>query len=233
VPDALEIVEKLHSFANRLANNSLQALTLYEAWSALNVDSVAREVVVKSSVTKSIGVMWQATQDSLILCLMRALDGPRRDAELHTTKRVSFVVFRKLMDEPGVLDVLIGDAKSKFNGERGIAAGQAVANAADRLRARLDRLTAEEPNRVRRLRDVRNRYLAHHLQLANPVDPPIHENLRTMVDELLALADDAYRVLEPLLIEWPRGEVRAQTKRLIELIAAAHPPLPRGQLADP
>lgn len=224
MPEPFEIVEKLHAFARRLANNSLQALTLYEAWSALNVDSTAREAVARSSVTKSIGVMWQATQDSLILCLMRALDGPRRDAELHTTNRVSFVVFRKLMDEPGVLDVLVGDAKSKFTGERAQAAGQAVAEAAGRIRARLDRLSAEDPNRVRRLRDVRNRYLAHHLELAHPVDPPIYENFRTMVDELLTLAEDAYRVLEPTLIEWPRGEVRAQTERLIGLIAAAQPP---------
>jgi hypothetical protein len=227
VPDGVEIVEKLHASAKRLAANSLQALTLYEAWSALNVDSAEREVLVRSLVTKSIGVMWQATQDSLVLCLMRALDGPRRDSELHTTNRVSFVVFRNLMDEPGVLEILVDDARSKFTGERADAAGQAVSDAADRIRARLDGLMAEEPNRARRLRDVRNRYLAHHLELAKPVDPPIYENFRTMVDELLALAEDAYRVLQPTLIEWPRGEVRAQTERLIRLIAASHPPLAR------
>jgi hypothetical protein len=225
MPEPVDVVEKLHSIARRLANNSLQALTLYEAWAALNADSPAREALVRSSVTKSIGVMWQATQDSLVLCLMRALDGPRRDSELHTTNRVSFVVFRKLMDEPGVLDVLVGDAESKFGGERAEAAGQA--DAAGRIRARLDGLAAEEPNRARRLRDVRDRYLAHHLALARPVDPPIYENFRTMVDELLALADDAYRVLEPTLIEWPRGEVRAQTERLIGLIAAAQTPYPQ------
>jgi hypothetical protein len=131
------------------------------------------------------------------------------------------------LDEPGVLPLLIDDAKSKFAGERGQAAGQAVADAAGRMRARLDRLGAEEPNRMRRLRDVRNRYLAHQLELAHPVDPPIYENFRTMVDELLALAEDAYRVVEPTLIVWPRGEVLVQTERLIGLIAAAQRPWPR------
>ena len=219
--DPYEIVETLRSFRPRLADNSFQALVLYEAWSALNTPSSAREALVRSPVTKAIGVMWQATQDSLIICLTRAFDKPGRS--LHGSDRVSFVVFRHLLDEPSVLDTLMSDAQSKVGPDMKVDAGQAVINAAARLRDRLDSLAHEQPNRLHRLRAIRDHYLAHQLQLGDSIPPPIFQNLRTMVDEVLTLAEDATRVLQPTLIEWPRGEVEGHTARLIDVVAEKFP----------
>jgi hypothetical protein len=199
-------------------------LALYEAWNELNTESRERETLVASPVTKSVGVMWDATLDRLVLLLMSTLDAPGHGGSIHRSNRVSFPVFRALLDEPGVVEMLVRDGGSLKRATPREARMHAVIAAADNLRNRLDRLRAETPNRCTRLRQIRDRYLAHELHLETPVDPPIHQNLRSMTDEVLALADDATRVLAPTtMISWPRGEVAGQTKALIKTISQRYP----------
>ena len=136
---------------------------------------------------------------------------------------MSFVVFRKLLEEVGVLDMLVGDARSKVDSSRKNDAERGVIEAAISLRARLDNLNIEVPNRLRRLRDIRDRFLAHNLDELQPVEPPIYENLRTLTDIVLLLAEDATRVLQPTIIEWPKGQVSYHTHRLIAVVAEKFP----------
>jgi hypothetical protein len=221
-PTPADIIEKLHGFAPVLVRGALKAMTLHETWNGLNTDNAARKAIVVSPVTKVIGVMWEASLDSLILVLMRLLDSHGRGS-VHDSDRVSFPVIRSLVDEPGVLEMLIGDAESKDGPGDREAKGQAVLDAAFRLRQRLDTMADEEPNRLNRLRSVRDRFLAHQLHMETPLDPPIFGNLRTMVEDVLLLAEDTKRMLNPTVIVWPRGEVTAQMIRLIDTVAQRFP----------
>ncbi len=223
----IPVGQRLHKSQLRLVRAALRALALYETWSELNTESPERQALVVSPVTQSIGVMWEASLDRLVLILMSTLDAPGNRG-VHGSDRVSFRVFQALLDQPGVLDILVADARNKHRGEFAAARAAAVLESADRLRARLDALDHEHPSRIRRLRAVRDRFIAHDLDLAAPLDPPIYQSLRTMTDEVLALAEDATRVLAPTVIVWPRGDVARHTRNLVKAIALQHPLRIRG-----
>ncbi|MDQ0392234.1 hypothetical protein [Labrys monachus] len=220
-PKPAEIIERLDIYKVRLVREAVSALALFEVWDGLNEDTTRRRAVKASPVHKAIDVMWRATMDTLILTLVRSLEGFR--GSVHATHKVSFQVVRKLLDEPGVLDLLVDRAKHNAGPAPARAKGQAVLEAAARLRSNVDRLASESPSRIRRLQEIRHRYLAHQLHVTDPLDPPEYESIGEIANEVLSLAEHTTRILEPTAIEWPRGELAAATARLIKVIAERFP----------
>lgn len=224
-PDAVSAaLSRLEDYRRRIVAAAEQALSLWEVWAAFNEAKERRQIIEYSPASIAAVVYERASLNSLVMVVVRLLDHPQRD-------RITFSKVQEQMRIPGVSEALIAAAPSSLHiliAQDVITPEQASTKIAARItdfHARLERLAAEQPNRTKLLRDYRHANLAHELWANKARIMPTYDQLKTMVFEILALAEDVQAIVtgSPLQEPLTRGEASESALELWRAVAAMFP----------
>lgn len=224
-PDAVNAaLSRLEDHRRRIVAAAEQALSLWEVWAAFNDAKELRRIIENSPASIAAVVYERASLNSLVMIVVRLLDHPQRD-------RITFSKVQEQMRIPGVSEALIAAAPSSLHtiiAQDVITQEQASTKIAARItdfHARLERLAAEQPNRREMLRDYRNANLGHELWADKAKVMPTHGQIKTMVFEILALAEDVEAIVtgSPLQEPLTRGEGSKSALELWQAVTVTFP----------
>jgi hypothetical protein len=224
-PDAVTAaLSRLEDYRSRILAAAEQVLCLWEVWTTFNEAKELRQIIKRSPASLAAAVYEEASLNNLVMVVVRLLDHPKPD-------RITFFMVQQQLRIPGVSEALIADAPSSIHNlfaKDVITSGQASTKITARItefHARLERLAAEQPNRTELLRKHRHANLAHELLPDKVRVKPTYDQIKTMVFEILALAENVHAIvtgssLQELLT---RGEASESALELWQAVAMAFP----------
>ncbi len=189
-PTNEEILARLDAYSRRLHGTVEQATSINAVFWTLNKAALKTKKQDKlwGPMAGAFNIIQHALLRELTLIVVRVLDKPQK---LETTDKVSFVVVGQWLERDEICEALVERARNR-NPEKWARRNVLMTQRAIKgLKQRLDRLSAEDPNRERLLRNARDDFLAHELHREIPRDQPLLGHLMEMTKEIQALSRDA------------------------------------------
>lgn len=174
----------------RLYGTVQQATSLHAVFSTLNKSALKAKKRDKlwGPMAGAFNIIQHALLRELTLIVVRVMDKPRK---LESSDKVSFVVIGQWLERDEICEALIENSRKRHAEKWARRNVWITRRAIARLKQRLARLAAEDPNRERLLRNSRDDFLAHELHRDIPRDQPMLGHLMEMIKEIESLSIDA------------------------------------------
>ena len=197
-----ETIARLTIYSQRLRASVTQAKILYVSFQSLNGNPDLRETVNGTPARTATNLIMHAVLRELIMILVRVFDKAGHNGIMRSDK-VTFPIVAEWIARVPIHDLLIEKARVWFpDGYRADENVQTVESAIGDLNTRLNRITSEDPNREKLLRDFRDGFLAHELHRQVELPGPMFGHIGGMLEEIRLLSESASMVIEGTDIAW-------------------------------
>ena len=197
-----EIADRLEEYATILRTGSIsRAIGLWTIWQSYNEENnpLRDDRLDRSAASAALNTLASAAMHETIMIVVRVFDKHGRGGRV----RVSFPVLGKLIKNADVREVVESRAKSWLpDGDLAEENVQAVRTAIEGFERRLGKVLSEKPNRLERLRNFRNEFLAHNLKFEQERDRPILRDITGLLEEARALSDQASIAFGGSMVVW-------------------------------
>ena len=199
------IADRLSAYSDRLRSGSItRAKALWSTWRSYNdsLNPLRSAEVPRHRGAGAVDLLASAALHESIIIIVRAFARPGRGGVLQTN-RVSFPILAELSTINGVRDELEARARRWHpDGLREDENARGSMEALDRMVSRIDGLLVEDPNRQQRLRNFRDEFLAHNLEIEVKRESPVFRDITELLDELTHLSDDAEFAFSGNHLDW-------------------------------
>ncbi|MAM39557.1 hypothetical protein [Sphingobium sp. UBA5915] len=200
-----EIVDRMANLSRTLYSRCVvNSRPLWIIWQSYNDQNnpLRDQALIGNEGASAINRLANSALYETIMIVTRAFDASGRGGALRSD-RASFKVLAELAQLHGVRDEVARRASAWFeDGWNADENARAALGALDQIDAALLRLDAEEPNRIRLMRNFRDQYLAHNLVFDIERERPIFGHITSMLEEMTLLVEASELALSGASIFW-------------------------------
>jgi hypothetical protein len=199
-----QIADRLAQYSTRLRTGSItRAKALWTVWRSYNdaQNPLRDEQLPRHLGAPALNILVSAALHESMMIIVRAFD-QRGHRNLFQTDKVSFPIMAELTEQPGVRAELEIRARNWLEGWQAEENARACLDSLDRMEGALERLATEAPNRQQLLRDFRDEFLAHNLEIEAERARPFYAHITGLLEELTTLSDHAELAYSGLHVHW-------------------------------
>lgn len=201
-----------------------RALALWDIWQSYNAQNgpAHDHKIGNFSEARPFSWLMQSALHETIIVITRAFDSSGKFGAARSN-RVSFPVMLELLKQPGVRDEIIARAEQWLDSSNPPHHRKIVNEAIAEFEDILSRLATEMPNRLRRLRDYRDDFLAHNLVHDAEREKPIFQDVSGLLEEMVALTERSILAFSGHELAWEalRAAVRDGAEELWSAVRSA------------